>query len=287
VLSLLDVKAVDLDPIITHRFDIDEADKAYELIKSPSDENLIGVIIQYPQKTKIDKKIILQPQKTKNFKSENNINIGFIGVGGFASNVIIPNLKKLTPVHLTGVCNTNPHTAHNKAQKFGFDYCTTDINEILKDDTINTLFITTRHNNHAELVLKALDFSKNIFVEKPLALKQEELKQISEKYIAMGDNRPLVMVGFNRRFSPLIEKMKALLEERVNPMSIIITVNVGQIEKDHWTQNLEEGGGRIKGEACHFIDLMRYIVDKPINTWSAIKMGDDSLNDKVTISLAF
>ena len=103
----------------------------------------------------------------------------------------------------------------------------------------------------------------------------------------MGDNRPLVMVGFNRRFSPLIEKMKALLEERVNPMSIIITVNVGQIEKDHWTQDLEEGGGRIKGEACHFIDLMRYIVDKPIKTWSAIKMGDDSLNDKVTISLAF
>jgi predicted dehydrogenase len=286
-LSLLDVKAVDLDPIITHRFDINEADKAYELIKSPSDENLIGVIIQYPQKIKIDKKIILQPQKTNIFMSENNINIGFIGAGGFASNVIIPNLKKLTPVHLTGVCNTNPHTAHNKAQKFGFDYCTTDINEILKDDTINTLFITTRHNNHAELVLKALDFSKNIFVEKPLALKQEELKQISEKYISMGDNRPLVMVGFNRRFSPLVEKMKALLEERVNPMSIIITVNVGQIEKDHWTQDLEEGGGRIKGEACHFIDLMRFIVDKPITKWSAIKMGDDSLNDKVTISLAF
>jgi len=286
-LNLLEVKAVDLNPIITHRFQIDEVIKAYELIKSPPRENLIGVIIQYPHETRTDKKIHLISEGKKRLRNENSINIGFIGAGGFASSVIIPNLKKMKSVHFTGVCNINSHTAHNKAQKFGFDYCTTDIDEILKDNTINTVFITTRHNNHAELVLKALDFSKNIFVEKPLALKRKDLEQIAEKYTGMSDVRPLVMVGYNRRFSPLIYKMKALLREHVDPMSVIITVNVGQIAKEHWTQDLEEGGGRIKGEACHFIDLMRFIVDKPIDTWTAVKMGGDPLNDKVTISLTF
>jgi len=286
-LQLINDKKIDFGDIITHRFPIEKANHAYQLIKSHTAENPIGIVLEYPQETKETKKLELRNNKIdiKEFAG-GEPTIGMIGAGGFASNVLLPILTK-SKANLIGVCNNSSHSTFHRAKNFGFRYCTTDVNQILNDNAINTVLISTRHDSHAELVCKALEAKKNVFVEKPLALTHEELDSIITKYTDLGQNTPKLLVGFNRRFSPLIKKMKSFVEKQASPLSIIVTVNAGYIPRDHWTQHPVVGGGRIKGEACHFIDLIRFLVGNPITSWSSNSLRNNLTKDTVSASFSF
>jgi predicted dehydrogenase len=178
------------------------------------------------------------------------------------------------------------------ARKFAFDETTTNSERVLSDPEINTIVITTRHDTHAALVEQALWAGKNVFVEKPLALNQQQLEGVERARAAangMG-NDPVVMVGFNRRFAPHVEKMKSLLKGVREPKALVMTVNAGAIPPEHWTQDREAGGGRIIGEACHFIDLLRFIAASPISAFEAAAMGsvaESNPGDSATITLRF
>ncbi len=173
------------------------------------------------------------------------------------------------------------------AKKFHFQQATTDTQTILNDSSINTVVITTQHDSHAKFVVQGLQAGKHIFVEKPLCLTLNELTDIET--VLHQNQHQLLMVGFNRRFSPLTQKMKILLDTVCEPKSFIYTVNAGEIPIDHWTQNLAIGGGRIVGEACHFIDLLRYLAGAPIISYQVSQMGKGVVprDDKVTITLNF
>ncbi|MBW1992788.1 MAG: Gfo/Idh/MocA family oxidoreductase, partial [Deltaproteobacteria bacterium] len=163
----------------------------------------------------------------------------------------------MSGVNLVGAATTTGVTARHLAQKFGFAYATTDYREILKDPAIGSVLITTRHNSHARLVLEALAAGKHVFVEKPLCLTWAELDEIQTAH----DGSRILMVGFNRRYAPLAQKLKAALAGRTTPLMMVYRINAGYIPPDHWVHDPEVGGGRLVGEVCHFIDFLHYLTD--------------------------
>ncbi len=165
----------------------------------------------------------------------------------------------------------------------GFEVASSDPGAVLSDTDINAVVIATRHDTHAQFVVDALNGGKHVFVEKPLCLKLDDLQRIEE---AHNHSERLLMVGFNRRFSPQIQKVKRLLENSTGPHSFVMTVNAGSIPSDHWTQDAESGGGRIVGEGCHFVDLLRFLSGAPIVTFDAIEMNSIT-GDTVSLSLKF
>ncbi|MGB3831935.1 MAG: Gfo/Idh/MocA family oxidoreductase, partial [Mesorhizobium sp.] len=213
--------------------------------------------------------------------------IGFIGSGNYATAVLIPAFRE-TGARLVSVASGAGVSGVHAGRKFGFEKTTTDIAEILGDASVNAVVIATRHDSHADLVCRALDAGKHVFVEKPLALGADELARIEaarEAAIASGFS-PVIMVGFNRRFAPQVQKIASLLAGASGPKSFIMTVNAGAIPADHWTQDREVGGGRIVGEACHFIDLLRFLAGSPIATHHVERM-EAATGDTATITLSF
>jgi predicted dehydrogenase len=211
-----------------------------------------------------------------------------IGAGVFASRILIPALKK-GGAQLHTIASAGGLSAAAAGKKFGFRQATSDLKQIFNQEEINTVVIATRHDLHAELVIQGLRAGKHVFVEKPLALNKEELDAISEARQEHPETR--LLVGYNRRFSPLALKLKGLLDSRTQPLSIIYTVNPGVIPPDHWTQDPEVGGGRIIGEACHMVDLIRYLVGAPIQMVAARMLGGQApasqREDKMTLTLTF
>ncbi|BBN80429.1 oxidoreductase [Pseudoalteromonas sp. A25] len=290
--AILDMMAggqLDVKPLITHRFKFENASEAYELLTS--DKSALGILLQFesePQSRHV-KTVPLNP--TVNYEKDEPV-IGFIGAGNYASRVLIPAFKqagaKLHSVATSGGINGVIH-----GEKSGFVEATTDTQAMIKNDDINTVAIVTQHNSHAAFVKAALEAGKNVFVEKPLAINHEELNEVKVAYKEACKNalEPKLMVGFNRRFSPQIQKMKQLLEPIKEPKSFIMTMNAGAISAVHWTQDINIGGGRIIGEACHFVDLMRYLAGSEIVSVQARRMGDtDSVEvteDKAAIILGF
>jgi predicted dehydrogenase len=217
---------------------------------------------------------------------------GFIGAGNYASRMLIPAFKKAgAQFHTIVTAGGINGVIHG--EKAGFGSASTDVAAMLANPEINTVAIVTRHNTHARFVTQALEAGKHVFVEKPLAITEDELDQVKEAWqraVAAGNARH-VMVGFNRRFSPQVVKMKELLSAVKEPKSFIMTMNAGAIPADHWTQDAEVGGGRIIGEACHFIDLMRHLAGAPVVSVQARRMGDapgvQVTEDKASITLGF
>lgn len=258
-LMLLSHQSLDIKPLITHVFDIEDAEKAYDIILGKTKEQFIGILLQYPDNE--TKKVMLIQNTTQASKE---INVGFIGAGNFAQSKLIPNCKEETS--LETVVTGRGINAKNVADKFGFNSLSTDANDILKNDRINTIFIATRHNTHASYVINGLKSGKNVFVEKPLAMNYEELEKVTEAYQEAGNKS--LMIGFNRRFAPISVALKKEFQNIGEPLVMNFRVNAGFIPKDHWTQT-EIGGGRIVGEMCHFIDLMQYFTDaKPIKVFA-------------------
>jgi predicted dehydrogenase/threonine dehydrogenase-like Zn-dependent dehydrogenase len=292
LLDLITSGHLQFEPLISHRFGIDDAAAAYEVIggKEPS----LGVMLVYPDVAKQSDAILrkqqvsLTPAQIANQRSRHGEpSIGVIGAGNYATGVLIPAFKTAGAKLRTVASSTGVSGVH-AGRKFGFEGITTDVNSMLEDDQISTIVITTRHDTHAALVVKALDAGKHVFVEKPLALKVGEIVEIEaalERASRAGRPQHL-MVGFNRRFAPLVVKAKALLAGSPGPRAMVMTVNAGAIPPEHWTQDPETGGGRIIGEACHFIDLLRHLADAPIIGHS-MTMMDSATNDTATIQLSF
>ncbi|MDG1477067.1 MAG: bi-domain-containing oxidoreductase [Vicingaceae bacterium] len=274
--SLVEEGKLDLESLISHQFSFEKAKDAYQLIVDRS-EHLCGIVLEYDTSKELKRTVQISDKKY----NATDVNIGFIGAGSFAQNFLLPNLSN---EKLVNVATARATTARNVANKFGFDNCTGDADEIINDKNINTVFIATPHNLHANYVIKALEANKNVFVEKPLSLTKEELEEIK---IAENKSSAQVMVGFNRRFAPQIVALKKELSGSL-PKAINYRINAGKLPADHWTQDPKVGGGRIIGEACHFIDLCAFIADSPITKVSAIALKDaNNLQDTVSVSLAF
>jgi predicted dehydrogenase/threonine dehydrogenase-like Zn-dependent dehydrogenase len=291
-LDLIAQDRVRVHGLITHRFPIQDALQAYELILENREPH-IGVILQYPQnglttteKTSAGRKVWL---KAPSASSEANPTqgLGLIGGGMFTKNILLPALSKISGVPLRGVATTTGVTARHIANKFGFGYATTDYQDILRDASISRVMITTRHNLHGRLVAEALAAGKNVFVEKPLCLTEDELADIEANY----DGSRFLMVGFNRRFAPLAQEVKSFLKGRVTPLVMTYRVNAGYIPGDSWVHDPDVGGGRIRGEVCHFLDFLLYMADsEPMQVQATAISGslgkyrpDDNLSITVTL----
>lgn len=283
VLDLMASGSIDVKPLITHRFKINDAVTAYERLNDPSS---LGIILNYNDISPKSVEANTVKLKKNNLNKMHNGNVAFIGGGNYASRVLIPAFKR-AKANLITLVTSGGISAVQHGKKSGFLKASTDIKQAL-DDAVDTVVIATQHNMHASQTVQALESGKNVFVEKPLALTHDELDKIEasqKKY------KSKVMVGFNRRFSPHIQKIKNLLVVKPEPKTFIMTMNAGEISKDHWTQDIEKGGGRIIGEACHYIDLMRFLAGSKIKDFHATKMGENNFvettEDKAIISIVF
>ncbi len=270
-LDLLARKYVNLKPLITHIIDIDDAEKAYNIILGKIKEHHIGILLKYSENENKSRSAISISNKPLA-----SINTGFIGAGSFAQSYLIPNVKS-SGGSLDGVVTSRGITAKNVGDKFGFNFCSSNVTDVLGNEKINTVFIATPHSSHAGLVIESLKAGKNVFVEKPLAINIEELNQVIE---TKKKNTQPLMVGFNRRFAPVSETIKKEFQNTGEPMVINIRINAGFIPKDNWLQQKDTGAGRIIGEMCHFIDLMQYFTgSEPVKVYAECISSN---NDKIT-----
>ena len=285
VIDMIVSGSLDVKSLISHRYDISDAEKAYEIVSSSKPS--LGILLTYPgvEITKDSRKVSLlnnnNKKKFNNNKTNQKVVVSFLGSGNYATSVLIPAFKA-TGADLRSVASNTGLSSVNAGRKYGFSETTTDSNSLFNNDTTDAVVITTRHDSHADFVIKGLKAEKNIFVEKPLCLTLEELSKIESTYSPSS----VLMVGFNRRFAPQVKKMKNLMDNVSAPKAMVMTINAGEITNDHWTQDLEVGGGRIIGEACHFIDLLRFLVGKTIINYQ-IQFMDNSTKDTATIQLSF
>jgi predicted dehydrogenase/threonine dehydrogenase-like Zn-dependent dehydrogenase len=288
VLDLLANNLLNFQDMISHRINIDKGVDAYDLITGKKEEDYLGIIIQYPEQENILQNIFPNNNVYKP-EEKSNIVLGFIGPGNFAQSNLLPNIDKNIAT-LKTVVASRPINAKSAADKFNFHSFSTDPESIFTDDDINTIFISTRHDSHAEYVMKSLIAGKNVFVEKPLAIKKTELSDIKELFVNGNQNiNPYLMVGFNRRFSEPFTDIKEFFKDNIEPFIINYRVNAGVIPADHWIQEPGQGG-RIIGEGCHFIDCMQFITGaRPIRVYTECVESPDSKNiyDNVNISIKF
>lgn len=277
---LLTASKIDIDYLTTHEFDLADAPKAYDMIVNKT-EPYLGIIIRYDtgKPFDTDKKIIVNHQLP-----EKEINIAFIGAGSYAQGNLLPNLPKWNNITRKGVLTNTGTTSKRVAERFRFEYCTSNEDDILNSDSVNTVFIATRHDSHADYVIKSLAAGKHVFVEKPLCLTREELDKITKIKAATPDKQ--LCVGFNRRFSPLSVFLRKHIG--VGPMTMIYRVNAGKIPADKWIQDMELGGGRVIGEACHFIDYLTWLNGSlPVSVYATALPDPEAKNDTVNINLSF
>jgi len=290
VLDMMADGRLDVEPLISHRFGIDEAEKAYEVVGGS--ESSLGILLKYPgfdiTAASRTVQLVAQSSAETSIISPCKAVVSFVGAGNYATAVLIPAFKE-TGAHLRSVASSTGVSGVHAGRKFGFEETTTDTDRIFSDAKTNAVVITTRHDSHAPFVLAALQAGKHIFVEKPLCLTLDELTTIESAYLAFNAKdsvRPMVMVGFNRRFAPQVQKIKQLLSAVSGPKSFIMTVNAGAIPGAHWTQDSSVGGGRVIGEACHFVDLLRFLAGVVITSWQKVVM-DAKTQDTVTLQLCF
>lgn len=277
-LDLLSRKAIDIKPLITDIFDITDAEKAYDIVLGKTGGFHIGILLKYspdPEKKKTAIRV--------NDSPVGEINTGFIGAGSFAQSYLIPGVKSWG-ASLDGVVTSRGITSKNVADKFKFNFSSSEPDDVLKNENINTIFIATPHSSHSELVVRSLAAGKNVFVEKPLAMNYSQLDEIIK---AKETNNGPLMVGFNRRFAPVSTEIKKEFKNIGEPLVVNIRVNAGHIPKDHWTQQPEIGGGRIVGEVCHFIDLMQYFTgSEPLKVFAeSITTGNSKITDDDNIAI--
>jgi predicted dehydrogenase/threonine dehydrogenase-like Zn-dependent dehydrogenase len=285
VVDLLADSRLVVAPLITHRFPIEKATEAYELITGKKHEPFLGVLLTYPGRSEAANSKV-QFHASPNLQP-GTCNLGVLGAGLFANATLLPTIRRVNGITLAGIASAGGLHAQHAAQKFGFAYAASDEDEILNDPGINTVAILTRHGSHAGLVTKALQAGKYVFVEKPLAINSDQLSAISEALAA--PNCPLMTVGFNRRFAPLAQKMAAHFADRTEALHVHYRVNAGYIPLNHWTHDPEQGGGRIIGEGCHFVDFIAFMVGQaPVSVSAqALPDGGKYHDDNVTLTLTF
>jgi predicted dehydrogenase/threonine dehydrogenase-like Zn-dependent dehydrogenase len=287
VLDMMASGRLDVKPLISHRFAIDNAEGAYQLIGSA--EPSLGILLTYPGDAIRPgaSTVILEATPSAINVSGQFPVVSFIGAGSYATSVLIPAFKA-AGAKLHCVVSNAGVTGVHAGRKYGFAETSTDSEGVLQDENTQAIVVTTRHDSHAAYVMNVLRAGKHVFVEKPLCLTLEELSEIEAYFAGQAANseQPMLMVGFNRRFAPQIQKLKQLLNGVVGPKSFVMTVNAGAVPADHWTQDKEIGGGRIVGEACHFVDLLRFLAGASIVSWSRITLSGQT-DDTVSIGLTF
>ena len=276
-LQLISIGKINVKSLITHRFDIVDAENAYEMISGSTSEKYLGVVLNYSNENAQDIGPD-KPTKPITLTQPHKVNIGFIGVGNFASGVLLPNIASIKAYEKTAILSGSGISAKISAERFGFTQAVSNYDEILNNPAITAVFIANRHDQHGGMVLDALKKNKNIFVEKPLCLNRGELEQITKAYKKSG---VALMVGFNRRFAPFIEKIKQAIRLSGYPFSMHYRINAGFIPSGSWIQDSQSGGGRVIGEVCHFIDLLSFIADsKPVKlSAEALSMPDERYRD--------
>lgn len=279
VLSLMSEGKVQTEKLISRTVELADAPILYSTLDTNKDD--LGIMIKYLGACDLNLRSVTLDSKEK--KSLSKVVAGIIGAGNFAGGTILPELVN-NKVRLKYIASKNGVTASHKGKKFGVEKITSDYREILNDNDVNTVFICTPHANHGAIVLEALQKGKNVFVEKPLALKIDEVLAI-EEFQKQNQSGNVLLVGFNRRFSPLVKKIKELTSDQ-EKMAILMTVNAGFIPRNHWTQDVAVGGGRLIGEGCHFVDLVRFIAGSEVLK-SSISFADTASRDTFTISLVF
>ena len=277
--QLLGDKKVNVGALITHRFPIDRAQSAYDLITGKSRAPFLGVVIEYSGSA--DDSSTLAPAWEKAAVASRTttgppagVSVGLLGAGMFASGTLVPAMKADSNTTLISVCAATGAHAQYAARKFGFHQCTTNESQLIHNPGITAVVIATRHHLHANQVLAALGAGKHVFCEKPLCLSEEELCSVVRAYSGVApDERATLMVGFNRRFAPMIVRMKSFLAPISEPLAMHYRINAGYLPPDHWVNDREQGGGRILGEVCHFVDLMMFLAASPIVEVEARAVG--------------
>jgi len=286
-------RKINVGPLITHRFPIEKAQRAYELIMGTNREPFLGVVIQYSDDPSVPGKLTLVPEVSNvepQRMDSTGVRIGLLGAGSFASSTLIPAMKTESSTSLVAVCAATGAHAQHTARKFGFRSSTTDETGLIQNADINTIVIATRHHLHARQVLSALAGGKHVFCEKPLCLSEDELREICHAYLGFSpSDRPVLMVGFNRRFAPMTIRLKSFLASICEPVALHYRINAGSLPADHWVNDREQGGGRILGEVCHFVDLLTFLAGAPVVQVNAKAVGSSSRynGDNVLISLQF
>ena len=269
------------EPLISHRFALEQAAAAYELLTSGAPS--LGILLQYPCTADPSQQTIaLQPASPPPLAPAQPL-LGVIGAGNYASRMLIPAFAKAGARFHTLVASSGVGPVH-VGRKFGFREASTDVAALLADPSCNTVVIATRHDSHASLVQQALAAGKHVFVEKPLCLTAAELSAIEAAY----SGKQLLMVGFNRRFAPLLVELQQQLTRLGGPKAFVYTCNSGAITADHWTQDPGIGGGRLLGEACHFVDLLCHLAASPIEDLQLVSAADlKSCPDTFSLQLRF
>lgn len=289
VLDMLAGRRLQTDLLISHHISFDQATTAYDIISSRAPS--LGIVLQYPEPDAFSQSRLLRRTITRSedpFEGDRSAAtpvVGCIGAGNYATQVLLPAFQRARVAFRSVASSTGVSAAH-AGSKFGFTEITSDGRSVIESPDINTIVIATRHDSHAALAGEALKAGKHVFVEKPLAITREELVKLCETYdecIRRQASPPLLMVGFNRRFAPQVQRMKQLLDGVTEPKTFVMTVNAGYIPRDHWIQDRLIGGGRIIGEGCHFVDLLRFLAASPIVGVQAISAGEDN----VTATLRF
>ena len=257
-LQLVGDKRVNVERLTTHRFPITEADRAYQLISGNVQEPSLGVVLEYDPEAEVVRKVPLGAP-TPMRKAEKSVRVGVIGAGGYVPAMLLPHFKS-EGVDFRSIATATGVSAHDVGKRFGFAYAVSSADEVIDDESVNLVVIGTKNDLHAELARKALERDKHVFVEKPLALNDEELESVLE---AAGRSKGKLMVGFNRRFAPLTQRARDFFAGSEAPLSILYRVNAGRMAKEHWMQNAHEGGGRIIAEVCHFVDFLQYMSGSP------------------------
>jgi predicted dehydrogenase/threonine dehydrogenase-like Zn-dependent dehydrogenase len=281
VVELMAAGQLRTSPLVTHRFPIDRAADAYELISSGKGSGSLGVLLTYGSiRTRPSSKIEFPTGRV----AKSAVRLGVIGAGNFAEATLLPAMDKAAGMELVGIASEGGLHAQHAAKNYGFSYATSSVDELLDDVRVNTVAILTRHDSHAALALRALKAGKHVFVEKPLAVNEQELKRLQNALRRAGTQ--LVMVGFNRRFSPMGVMLADFLQDRPEPLHAHYRVNAGYLPPNHWTQDAAYGG-RIVGEACHFVDFITFLVGSPPVRVSASALPDSGRYREDNASMTF
>lgn len=283
-LRLISTGAVNLNRLITHRFNIAEAEQAYDIITGKNQQPYLGIVLTYAEEeARRHNSNIVVLREARTVAAADAVNLGIIGAGNFAKAVLLPRLAKLSHLKLIGIATATGRNAKAIGDQYGFGFCTSDYRELLGSDNINTVLIATRHESHARMTVEALQAGKTVYVEKPLAISKEQLDEVSE---SVAHTKGRVMVGFNRRFSSLAVTLKEGFSN-TGALAVTYRVNAGAIPKESWIQN-DEGGGRIVGEVCHFADFLQFLTGAdPTEVFAFAASTGNGLNDTLSIVIRF
>lgn len=293
VVALMESGKLQVQPLITHRFPIEQATKAYDVITGKTKEQFLGVLLTYPQSSewKVESGAVHFP--LSKVTKTGAVKLGVLGAGSFANAVLLPAIQKAGDIQLIGIASSGGLHAQHSGKKFGFQYATSSDDEIINDPKVNTVAILTRHDTHAELIVKALKAGKHVFVEKPLAINSSQLSVVIKQLLKMSPRRHgdaehcILTTGFNRRFSPLAGQLKSLVSSLQEPMHVHYRVNAGAIPLNHWTQDPHIGGGRIIGEGCHFVDFITFLVGAAPISVTAHALPDNGKYREDNVSMTF